>query len=253
MLQQERHQQILAKLELEGQVRVRELSREFQVTEDCIRKDLSALAKEGLLKRTHGGALQVRANPHTINVQERISVHSPQKKAIAQKASELIETGTTVFLGISSVNLEIAKQIYQKNLSITLVTNMIDIMQLFTRESNVRLIFLGGSFNRARDGFLGTLTIEQIERFQFDLSFLGVVGINAANGKITTYDAEDGLTKRSVLSSSKKSYMAAESAKLKQDGNYVFAHAADFSGYICEEELPKQLRKKLEEYGLEIL
>ena len=41
MLQQERHNQILAKLNLEGQVVVKELSQSFKVTEDCIRKDLT--------------------------------------------------------------------------------------------------------------------------------------------------------------------------------------------------------------------
>ena len=48
--------------------------------------------------------------------------------------------GTMVFLGISTINLEIAKLIYQKNLNITLVTNMIDIMKLFTNESSTRCL-----------------------------------------------------------------------------------------------------------------
>ena len=43
MLQQERHNQILARLNLEGQVRVKDLSKDFNVTEDCIRKDLNIL------------------------------------------------------------------------------------------------------------------------------------------------------------------------------------------------------------------
>ena len=77
MLQQERHNQILAKLNLEGQVIVKELSQAFNVTEDCIRKDLTALEKAGLLKRIHGGAIQVRENLHTINVNERLKIHSP--------------------------------------------------------------------------------------------------------------------------------------------------------------------------------
>ena len=59
MLQQERHNQIIAKLDLEGQVRVRDLSKDFNVTEDCIRKDLTILEKNGKLKRIHGGATPV--------------------------------------------------------------------------------------------------------------------------------------------------------------------------------------------------
>ena len=51
MLQQERHEQILARLNTEGKVKVKELANDFEVTEDCIRKDLTALEKEGLLKK----------------------------------------------------------------------------------------------------------------------------------------------------------------------------------------------------------
>ena len=105
MLQQERHEQILARLNTEGKVKVKELANDFEVTEDCIRKDLTALEKEGLLKRIHGGAMQVRKNLHAYHVDERMSVRLSQKKIIAKKAVELIEENTVIFLGISTVNL----------------------------------------------------------------------------------------------------------------------------------------------------
>ena len=64
-----------------------------------------------------------------------------------------------IFLDISTINLEIAKLIFEvKNIAVTIVTNMIDIMPLYRQNSTVRLIFLGGDFNQARDGFVGALT-----------------------------------------------------------------------------------------------
>ena len=116
MIQQEILEKILARLNTEGKVKVKELANDFEVTEDCIRKDLTALEKEGLLKRIHGGAMQVRKNLHAYHVDERMSVRLSQKKIIAKKAVELIEENTVIFLGISTVNLELAKCIYQKNL-----------------------------------------------------------------------------------------------------------------------------------------
>ena len=253
LLQQERHNQILAKLHLEGQVRVKELSQYFQVTEDCIRKDLTILEKTGQLKRIHGGAMQVRTNLHAINVVERIDKYVMEKKVIAQKAVELIEPGSMIFLGISTVNLEIAKLIYQKNLNITVVTNMIDIMEIFKENCKTLLIFIGGTLNRARDGFIGSMTIDLLRKYKFDLSFMGVVGIDVYDGKITTYDVNDGLTKKEVISSSKKCYIVAESAKLNLDGNYAFADISDFTGYICEKQLDDNVEKKILHYGLEII
>lgn len=253
MLQQERHNQILARLNLEGQVRVKDLSKDFDVTEDCIRKDLTILEKANKLKRIHGGATQIRVNLHTINVNDRRDIRVEEKKIIAQKAVDIIKPGTMVFLGISTVTLEIAKLIYQRNLNITIVTNMIDIMKIFTQDCTTQLIFIGGELNRARDGFIGSITIDQLRKYKFDLSFLGVVGIDVYNGKITTYDVNDGLTKKEVIQSSKKCYIVAETAKLELDGNYVFADISDFNGYICESSLDIEVENKIKEHGLEII
>lgn len=116
----------------------------------------------------------------------------------------MIQQGITIFLDISTVSLEIAKLIYEKNMNVIIVTNMIDIMQLFSQNSSVQLIFIGGIFNRARDGFIGSYTIEQIQQFKFDLSFIGVVGIDAYEGKVSTYDMNDGLTKKRLFNQVKR-------------------------------------------------
>lgn len=253
MLQQERHNQIIAKLNLDGQVRVKDLSRDFKVTEDCIRKDLTILEKANKLKRIHGGAVQVRSNLHTDHVNERKEVRVEEKKMIAGKAIELIKPGTTIFLGVSTVTLEIAKLIYQRNLNVTVVTNMIDIMKIFTQECMTQLFFIGGALNHAKDGFIGSFTIDQIRKFKFDLSFIGVVGIDIHEGKVTTYYVDDGITKKEVINASKKCYIVAESAKFSLDGNYSFADIGDFTGYIGEKTLSHEIENKLQDKGLEII
>ena len=130
---------------------------------------------------------------------------------------------------------------------------MIDIMEIFTRDCNTNLIFIGGELNRARDGFIGAITIEQIKKYMFDLSFLGVVGIDVFNNKVATYDINDGLTKKEVLNASRKCYMAGETIKFELDGNYLFGDISDFSGYICEGGLDSRIENKLKDIGIEII
>lgn len=253
MLQAQRHQQILAKLHTDGQVTVKDLSQCFGVTEDCIRKDLTLLEKEKKLKRVHGGATQVRQNPHVFHVEERKTIRLKEKKKIAKKAVSMIEKGSMIFLDISTITLEMAKLIYQNNMDITLVTNMIDIMELFRQESSTRVIFIGGDYNNAKDGFAGMLTIQQLKNYHFDIAFMGVVGVDLLQNKVTTYEVDDGLTKEQVIISSKKCYIVCESEKLSSDGNYVFARVSDFTGMILEEELKEHDYQKVLEYGLEVL
>ena len=102
MSQKKRHQQIITKLNIEGQVFVKELAVMFDVTEDCIRKDLTILEKAGKLKRVHGGAVNIRVNLHHTNVSERVELYSKEKKIIASKALDVIEKGYVIFLDIST-------------------------------------------------------------------------------------------------------------------------------------------------------
>ena len=90
MFTEERREAVIRKLNLEGKVRVRELSEEFQVTEDCIRKDLKALENAGRLKRTYGGAILSQDYPLERDVVDRRKVNVEKKAVIAAKAVELI-------------------------------------------------------------------------------------------------------------------------------------------------------------------
>ena len=253
MSQKERHQQIIKKLNIEGQVFVKDLASYFSVTEDCIRKDLTLLEKAGKLKRVHGGAVNIRVNLHHMNVSERVDLHSQEKRIIASKAMTCLKEGYVIFLDISTISLEIAKMIYEKNLSLTIVTNMIEIMQLYRQESSVRLIFLGGDFNQAHDGFVGALTNTLIRNYRFDVSFMGVGGIDAENNTVSTYETNDGITKKEVILASKKAYMIAESAKLHQDGNYVYATLDDLTGLICEKELEPYYQSLLTSHHVDLI
>ncbi|MCI7724067.1 MAG: DeoR family transcriptional regulator, partial [Erysipelotrichaceae bacterium] len=75
MFIEERQQAIEKVLREQGKVRVRELSEMFQVTEDCIRKDLKTLENAGKLKRTYGGAILSQDYPLERDVIDRRNYH----------------------------------------------------------------------------------------------------------------------------------------------------------------------------------
>ncbi len=251
MFVEERHDKIIFKINQNGKVKVKELSEEFGVTEDCIRKDLASLESKGLIKRTYGGAILVRDNVHNIHVEARKSIDLGEKIKIAKKAEELIKDEDTIFLDISTLNIELAKMILEKNRNIVVVTNMIEIMQIFSVPCNIKLIFIGGTFSRCKDGFLGAFSIDLINRFKFDISFMGVVGIDIHENSVLTYEMEDGLTKDSVLRVSKSCYILAEVSKFNRDGNYKFANINDFTGVITSESLEDSILEKLKKYNIE--
>ena len=98
MLAGERHDQIVSQVNDKGSVLVKDLSSEFGVTEDSIRKDLTMLEKKGLLKKAYGGAVKIRNNPHERYVAQRKGKNLECKMTIAKKAMELMHPLLFLFI-----------------------------------------------------------------------------------------------------------------------------------------------------------
>ncbi|WP_287792990.1 DeoR/GlpR family DNA-binding transcription regulator [Megamonas sp.] len=252
MFVEERHALIIQELKENGRVKVKELSAKFKVSEDLIRKDLALLAQQGKLKKTYGGAVLIKENVHREFATQRKSINLVAKQKIAQKALSLIKDDYVVFLDISTINIELAYLIAKSDLKAIIVTNMLEIVNILAK-SNIRVIFIGGEFDFGKDGFVGSLTIEMLKNFRFDLAFMGVVSVDIHDNAVTTYMANDGITKKEVLNISRKSYMMAESEKLKQSGSYKYANIEDFQGIITDENLTETEEKELLKYNIEII
>ena len=109
MFVEERQNLILEDLQENGKVLVKDLSTRFGVTPDLIRKDLAFLESKGKCKKIYGGAILNRLNVHLEDANSRKNVNSKEKQKIAQMAYDLIEPNMTVFLDISTTNIELAK------------------------------------------------------------------------------------------------------------------------------------------------
>lgn len=252
MLAKERQNKIVEAVNKEGSVLVKELSEKFDVTEDSIRKDLSLLERKGLLKKTYGGAVKNRVNTHELYVSQRKGKNLKEKQAIAKKAFELIDEGDVIFLDISTANIELIRLIVEANLKVTVVTNMIDVMMSFTAPSDTKLIFIGGTLNRGRDGFIGSISNKQIQEFRFDKAFMGVVGVELESNKVYTYAVDDALTKKTIMDAGRETYMMMENKKFSKDGNYRFSNVDDFTGVVMNEKPSESVMKELEKYNLKM-
>ena len=84
---------------------------------------------------------------------------------IAQKAMTLIHEQDTIFLDVSLTSLEIAKLLRESSLQITVMTNMIEVLNILNQCSHISIIFIGGQLNQERDGFWGSLSVEMVKSF----------------------------------------------------------------------------------------
>ena len=253
MFLEERQEAILNLLSRDGKVRVKDLSEMFKVTEDCIRKDLGALEKQGKLKRTYGGAVVRRENLHMLEVSKHRNTDVEAKRRIAQAAVKLIHEKDMVFLDISTSNLAIAELLVKTDREMTVVTNMIDILVVLARNPKIRLVFAGGKINKSRDGFWGGMTLDFISRLKPDIAFVGAVGVDVKENSVSTYDIEDGINKAAIVRVAKRAYVVAEARKLSNDGNYNYTSLDTLSGLITDSKPAEDICEAAEDYGVEII
>ncbi len=253
MFLEERQEAIVNLLARDGKVRVKDLSEMFKVTEDCIRKDLGALEKQGKLKRTYGGAVVRRENLHMLEVSKHRNTDVEAKRRIAQAAVKLIHEKDMVFLDISTSNLAIAELLVKTDREMTVVTNMIDILVVLARNPKIRLVFAGGKINKSRDGFWGGMTLDFISRLKPDIAFVGAVGVDVKENSVSTYDIEDGINKAAIVRVSKRAYVVAEARKLSSDGNYNYTSLDTLSGLITDSKPAEDICEAADDYGVEII
>lgn len=253
MLVHERLDTIVQLVKAHGKVMVKDLSEKFEVTEDCIRKDLKNLELQGYLKRIYGGAVDVKNYSTEKNLETRLGKDAENKMKIATKAYECIQPRDTIFLDISTTNVLLARCIAQGNKQITVVTNMLDILNTLAHTTHCTVVCCGGILSSSQHGFIGSGAIESISKYNFDKSFIGSVGISLPKKQISTFEMEDGNTKKAIIEHSQQVYAMLENKKFYVEGNYTFASLEQLNYIITEDEPDSDVQAQLQEIGVALL
>ena len=252
MYASERQKRILELLQKDGKVEVKNLKDIFSVTEDCIRKDLNKLESEGMLVRIYGGAIMNKPNPMDKTFENRININREAKLSIAEKAFGLIKDNTTIYLDASTINLLLAEKLVKSSMKLTVVSNMIDIIPTLVKSSSLKVISCGGIANATLNSFVGAASIEFLKQFHFDQAFMGSSGLDLSTNFFTTFEAEDGITKKAVMQCSRNAYMLMEKEKFYYFANYKFAPLERFTGIITEAGPTPELENLVNHTSIEL-
>lgn len=244
---QERRQKILQQLKERGRVRVAELSIELGCSEVTIRNDIKSMDAEGLLKRTHGGAVRIGEEPERKYAAESIYRYTDRKKKIAQCAYEFLEDTDTIILDDASSTFYLAAHIRQhpeKRLAV--VTNSLLVGNELAGVPHVELYMVGGYVGGHLAATMGDAAVRNIEHFCVDKAFIGVHGINFDVG-ITSIATPQMQVKRAIFGTTEKVYVLADSSKFGGGYLSVICPIKDVYKIITDDEVSKESIKKAQE------
>lgn len=253
MFTEERLEQITSILNKHGRVKVKELSEQFNISESMIRKDLQRLEADGALQRTYGGAIMSRKFSESTPIATRMKSNLDTKELIAEKALALIVDGDVVFLESSSINFYLAKLIANSTKKITLITNMSIIPPIFNNNETVKLICIGGIYDKSSGGVLGSEVIKNISKYTFNKGFVGGTGVNLITNSAHTGTLEDGNVKELIVSNSKEVFLLVEKEKFDVDSTYRFAALEEFNAIITDSDITDEIRYKLKKISVKLI
>jgi DeoR/GlpR family transcriptional regulator of sugar metabolism len=216
MLNQQRKQWLLERLQIKGQLVAADVAQELGTSEDTIRRDLRELGKQGRVQRVHGGALP--ASPAVANVPARREIASQEKRVLAQAAAALITPRQVVFLDGGTTALALA-QAMPARLVATVITHSPEVALALAAHEHIQIILLGGTLFRHSMVNMGGITLTQVQQIQADWFFMGATGVHAQAG-LTTGDYEEAALKRAISSRAAETVVMASSEKIGAASSY---------------------------------
>ncbi|MDU2063660.1 MAG: DeoR/GlpR family DNA-binding transcription regulator [Sporomusaceae bacterium] len=242
MFAEERKAEILQLMKIGQTVKVIELCQHFDVSESTIRRDLQEMEDEGLLQRTHGGAILAQSG-YEFSFHEKEVRHLNEKQQIAKYAASLVKDGETILLDAGTTTLEIAH--FLQNRSITVGTNSMDIAQKFADDATVEVLLIGGTFRKSPRSLVGYLANESLKRLHFDKVFLAANGVDLLKG-VTTPNATEAETKRYMMLAAEERILAVDHSKLNQKSLCKICDLAELSFMITDQTVKAEVLKQYE-------
>jgi len=253
MYAEERQQAIARLVTQRGRMSVNQLARQYDVTTETVRRDLSTLERLGLVRRVHGGVVP----PSSLSLiesglGERDHVNIEAKQRIAGAALDrLPPAGGTILLDAGSTTVRLAA-LLPPDRELTIVTHAVPIAARLAGQPHLDLRLLPGRVRSTTQAAVGADTVEALSHLRVDVAFLGTNGISADHG-LTTPDPDEAAVKRAIVGCGHLVVALADASKFGVETAVRFASPAEVDVVITDEGVSADDRRALTEAGIEVV
>ncbi len=250
MYGEERQHAIWQRIQRDGRVGVAELSDEFGVAAETIRRDLSALEGTGLVKRVHGGAVPANRLVFESSLEDRSQVMTEEKDRIAVAALDELPTTGAVFIDAGSTTARLVEHIPMDS-ELTVITNSITAAVALVRFPRLTVMTIGG---RVRSGTLAEVddwALRNLSELRVDVAFVGANAVSVERG-LATPDPAEAAVKRAIIHSGERNVLLTDHTKFGAVSLLTFAELTDLDAIITGKDLDDEVVAEIEATGVAI-
>jgi DeoR/GlpR family transcriptional regulator of sugar metabolism len=251
MLAEERRFQIREILTAQRTVTAAHLCDRLNVTAATIRRDLAALEQEGVLVRSHGGAVSRMSSTNFQPTYDALlRSESEEKRQIARAAEQFVLDGDTIFLEGSTTVFELARRLIHRRL--TVVTNSPTIVCELQRSPGVSIMCTGGDLQKDTFYLSGEWAQRALSEIRLDKAFLGVSAIDPQYGVSTAHHAEAQIT-RMVSKAAKTRIALVDHTKFGRQRFAFVGPVTDIDILVTDAGTDPRYIQELRDAGLQVI
>ncbi|MGW2027179.1 DeoR/GlpR family DNA-binding transcription regulator [Streptomyces decoyicus] len=264
LLAEQRRALILDEIRRRGGVRVNELTRKLNVSDMTVRRDLDALARQGMVEKVHGGAVPVsEPSAHEPGFEAKSALELSAKEDIAKAAAEMAAPGSAIALAGGTTAFALAQQLLDVP-DLTVVTNSVRVADVFYGaqraaasggagpRAGAATVVLTGGVRTPSDTLVGPVADAAIRSLHFDVLFLGVHGISVEAG-LSTPNLAEAETNRHFVRSARRVVVVADHTKWGTVGLSSFATLDQVEVLVTDAGLSAEARAEFAELPPELV
>ena len=251
LLPVERQWRILNTLKHSRSITVAELGEELAIGEATIRRDLQKLEDQGLLKRSHGGAVAIDGINAEIPLPIREFDQREEKDSIGKLAAGLIKDGDTIVLDSSTTCFSMIRHLHSVK-KLTVITNGAKTAVELGKQGNIYVYSTGGIMREDAFSFIGDKAKDFLKDYFFDKVFFSARAISLERG-ITFSSQFEAELRKVMIHNSRYTCLLVDHTRFDRTAFYFLSDFRRIDMIITDREPPPEWKAFLAERNISVL
>ncbi len=231
-----------------GELSTIDITSEFNVTIQTIRKDLNELSKRGLVRRIHGG-INLPSSNQNLSFGNRTIMNLEAKQKIARKVVELLPADTSIFLGIGTTPQQVAQALLDHP-GLTVVTNNINAALTLCHNTNIQTYLAGGKVRANDQDLMGHETVDYLSKYNIQYGIFGVGGMNS-KGQLLDFSSEESRISQTIIQQSETRILVADHTKFNRYAPVITGELKDID-FLVTDVIGNSISHLCEESDIEV-
>ncbi|MEL7208578.1 MAG: DeoR/GlpR family DNA-binding transcription regulator [Actinomycetota bacterium] len=250
LFQSERQREIVALTLQDSRVEVADLADRFGVTTETIRRDLSDLQRQRVVRRVHGGAVPWEVSRFEPLLSVRSDQQDAEKRSIARLALDELPPAGTVLVDSGSTLTRFGEALTSE-LELRVLTNSLPTAQALAENGSIEVVVIGGKVVKNTMAMVDAEAVAAVEAVTVDALFISCDGLSPANGLSTPYRDEAAL-KQAMIRSARRVVVLADHSKFGHDHFKRFAEWSDVDVLITDRGADQAMVTEIEARGTSV-